>query len=885
MKAVLLRKKVVLIWKECRSEGTIEVINGKLISIKKGSNEVPNGESAYFLNDISRLVLEVEGTIDELTEGTTRITVNSTENPFSFNLNDITDEFPVYIPEYGVAVTVDRDARTYSDIEQDIKAKALKKDIKIIDEESEEDWAKASEATRKLKCMTWLGLSRDVRIFWVGFRGDVSDVKRTWDYIIPRFHNTDVKQPEQPESEEGSFFSLLSGRGMGCMDNVSRWLEDDYLPILKAKVDDGNVKYEITAFAAPEISTFTKERLRGTHYIVADGCSAGHMFTKEQQALYDSIVQKELDGEEQVVLFYRVKAENTSSMPDYAHCCVPVPTKDIGYDEKVVFTFNQSKGYSMYDSGKVYCISKVNGKPLRQEEFSVFLKPGEVVVFDFYVPHSPLEVDRAEKLEEVDFDKRFLECKEFWTTKLGEGARISVPEKRIENMIKAGICHIETVAYGKEPEGSIVPTTGVYTAIGSESAPIIQFMDYMGYHNTASRMLQFFFDKQHDNGFIQNFANYMVETGPVLWTAGEHFRLTKDMDWAKKVSRNLIKACDFIIQWRELNKVDRFKNKGYGMIDGRVGDPEDPYHSFMLNGYAFIGVSRTAEILESIGHIDAKRVRTEAENYRNDIRESFFNTLKNGAVVPLEDGSWCPTVAPWPENSAPLTFHMEGGRWITHGAVVNRDSLIGPLYLAFNEVLGYEEQAVKFMMDYHTRYMLMRNVAFSQPYYCRHDWIHLKRGEVKAFLKTYYNSFAGLADRETYTFWEHYYHISPHKTHEEAWFLMQTRWMLYMEDGNELSILPAVPRAWLKNGKVIEVKGAASYFGRISFMVESKVDEGYIKAQIECEEERLPETLKIRLPHPEKVAARHCEGGKYIAETECVTIDEVKGKMEITLSF
>ena len=82
--------------------------------------------------------------------------------------------------------------------------------------------------------------------------------------------------------------------------------------------------------------------------------------------------------------------------------------------------------------------------------------------------------------------------------------------------------------------------------------------------------------------------------------------------------------------------------------------------------------------------------------------------------------------------------------------------------------------------------MTSRNVAFSQPYYSRHDWVHLRRGETKAFLKDYYNSVAGLADRDTYTFWEHFFHQSPHKTHEEAWFLMQTRWMLYMEHGDTL---------------------------------------------------------------------------------------------------
>ena len=64
----------------------------------------------------------------------------------------------------------------------------------------------------------------------------------------------------------------------------------------------------------------------------------------------------------------------------------------------------------------------------------------------------------------------------------------------------------------------------------------------------------------------------------------------------------------------------------------------------------------------------------------------------------------------------------------------------------------------------------------------------MRRGEAAAFIKAYYNGFAGLADRETYTFWEHHNLVSPHKTHEEAWFLMQTRWMLWTEDGAELHL-------------------------------------------------------------------------------------------------
>ena len=81
--------------------------------------------------------------------------------------------------------------------------------------------------------------------------------------------------------------------------------------------------------------------------------------------------------------------------------------------------------------------------------------------------------------------------------------------------------------------------------------------------------------------------------------------------------------------------------------------------------------------------------------------------------------------------------------------------------------------------------------------------MHLRRGEVKPFLKSYYNTVAGLADRDTYTFWEHYFGASPHKTHEEAWFLMDSRWMLYMERGEGLDLLPGIPRDYLQAGATL----------------------------------------------------------------------------------
>lgn len=97
------------------------------------------------------------------------------------------------------------------------------------------------------------------------------------------------------------------------------------------------------------------------------------------------------------------------------------------------------------------------------------------------------------------------------------------------------------------------------------------------------------------------------------------------------------------------------------------------------------------------------------------------------------------------------------------------------------------------LLDYHSELMFQENSAFSQPYYSRHNWYQAKTDMVKPFLSTYYHTVAPHADRQTYTFWEHMYKLSAHKTHEEANFLMETRWMLYMEDADTLHLFRVAP--------------------------------------------------------------------------------------------
>jgi len=66
----------------------------------------------------------------------------------------------------------------------------------------------------------------------------------------------------------------------------------------------------------------------------------------------------------------------------------------------------------------------------------------------------------------------------------------------------------------------------------------------------------------------------------------------------ESVQDSIVKACEFLIRWREQNLGDELRGgKGYGMISGKIADPEDHFHSFMLNAGTYAGLSRAAEML------------------------------------------------------------------------------------------------------------------------------------------------------------------------------------------------------------------------------------------------------------------------------------------------
>ncbi|MDD5678022.1 MAG: hypothetical protein PHW60_08555 [Kiritimatiellae bacterium] len=878
--------KITVLFGRNNVNGTIMARNGKV-----GRLHAPGGNSAenrFQLPQGGRLEISFSEFTLKCGAFPTICNVVTDENPFAFNLRDVNSATPVFIPEFQAAVVPGGDARDYAQVAGDVAARGLISDFTRFDNAPEESYAHAARLNRRQYCSTWLGLGRDMRMFRVGYQ----ERYEYWGQIQPCYHSipqyipvsrTPIMERTPPTAYQVNF---EIGQGTSCRPQITRRQEDGVLPILRSTQVEQDVHYNLVLFASLEKAPLSADAVRGSEWDACYANAGGNMLTAEQKtAMYDRLQAEMRQREQEVVCCLRVEAVNTGKTPRYAwfkagHIC--------GFPGRATPDKHQFKnGFSVLESaGTVYAVNRLDDQALPEEEMAVLLQPGQTVKFDILIPHSPLDAARAQALLKLDFNAHLDACREYWRARLASAAKITVPEKPIQENIQAGLLHCDLVALGREPDGPVLATIGWYAPIGTESAPIIQFFDSMGWHKLAERCLDFFFVRQRPDGFIQNFGKYESETGPLLWTAGEHFRYTRDAAWLKRVLPNIRKAADYLLQWRERNKLEEYRAKGfYGMVNGKVADCNDFYHSFFLNAGTYVGLKRVAEILRDVDPEYARMLAGELPEYLKDIRAGFYHAQARAPLIPLADGSWAPLMPPWVEYTGGISFYADGGNWFTHGAFAARSCLTGPLWLVISEALDPAEIGAKFMLKTNQYPVTLENAALSQPYYCRHDYAHIRRGEVAAFLKTYYNQITALQDRETYTFWEHYHHASEHKTHEQAWFLMQTRWMLWLEDGNDLRLLSAIPRAWLADGQTVRLDQVATYFGPLTLAVESQLGRNRISAQVKCDGGRKPKTVLLRLPHPEGRRAVRAQGGVYDAASETVRIAPFAGKAEITLYF
>ena len=509
-------------------------------------------------------------------------------------------------------------------------------------------------------------------------------------------------------------------------------------------------------------------------------------------------------------------------------------------------------------------------------------------------------------LASIDYNAKLREVREFWTRYLDCSAKIEIPDKMIERFYRKVPVHVAITAT-KDPgsgEYMLPAATFVYGACGNEACMQIRQLDYRGLHKQAERYLDGLLLVQGADGLDGNFQSkegalagasfydgkslgapfaYNSDHGFILQMLAEHYFLTRDADWLRRVAHNIVAGCDFVIRERQATKVERDGERvpEYGLLPaGHLEDNDEWRYWFAVNAHACRGIEWCASALAEIDHPDAERLADEADAYRADILAAVERARIESPVVRLSDNTAVPHVPPRTD--------IRGREW---GWI--REVVYGALHLVDGGVLEPDDQTVTWILKY------FEDAAFpsrdwGRPIDVEKRWFsqagltiqanllnngvaYVRRDQPKHAVRALFNDFAASIYDDVLVFAEHPVvqlgrGTGPYfKTPDECGFLNLLRACMVIEDRDTLYLAKAAPASWFRAGERIEICCAATWFGQVSYTI--AITDDSIEALIEPPRRNPPAKLALRLRRADGKPIESVSGGEWDAKREMVWLD------------
>ena len=495
------------------------------------------------------------------------------------------------------------------------------------------------------------------------------------------------------------------------------------------------------------------------------------------------------------------------------------------------------------------------------------------------VPYVPPQDEEWDALNGLDFAAEHRAVAGYWRRRIGQGMRLHVPEEDLRDFHAAHATHL-LINCEKEPESAHrFARVGSfhYAAYGNESCMMIVDLDRRGYHREARECLDAFLAYQGTVPLPGDFSShegvlygahgyehggYNQHHGWILWCLAEHYRFTRDGQWLAHAAPGILGGADWIVRERARTR-DR-ADLGRGLLPhGSLEDIGDWWQWLSTNAYTWRGLDSAAWALAELSAKDsawdgeARRVRQEADEYRQAMLRAFGEAAQRSPVVRLRDGVYVP--------HTPSHVHRRGRSfgWIC-------ETLEGAIHLLIAGLIPPDSQeALWILKDYEDNRYPSDAYGYGLEDFAR-EWFHwggfsmqaclllgvepyLGRDDIPHALRATFNAIAANFFPEVRMIAEHAlphlgdYRGDHYKTSDEANATGWLRFLFVRESGDDLLLGQAVPLAWLQPGCRIGVEGAATYFGPMSLLYEPH--EGGIVAKLSAPRRNPPGRIKLRFRH------------------------------------
>ena len=807
--------------------GTVAVRNGELVRASGPPIDPQAKTRDWLLRETLRL--QVRSSVPSLVvSDPTVLEFRLPKGNVSVAVADVMERGCVYVSDLGLFVTREPKRVSLQTYRQEIQGR--KTVLERVREMPEQTLAQAMEHTHHSfqdSGPVLLSLACDNTKFMVEREGTI------------RF------QPNAPQ-EAGDWFAsagvVQPHFGIGERTTFHRQLDGGWLPIPVIQSDDGGVLYTERVFVAPDGEPPSKHaKINQPSICVAE-------FT----------IHNGSPRPTRVSLGLRLSTSPRAAKPVVLR---PVERGFLADEASGSFAFLETNRLSGLEP-----TIKGNEFVLKGE-----LEQGQTARCILYLPGQdcPRETIGAPR----NFDHLRNATGAYWEDELSQGATIEVPDPWLADLVRSSrvrcLVDARNEADGKRVAAWIAAIS--YGPLESEAHSVIRGMDLMGHQDFAQRALDYFIHRYNPEGFLTT-GYTTFGTAWHLWTLGEHYQWARDTAWMKEIAPEVARLGRWIV--RQTEKTRRLDASGnpvpeYGLMPpGVLADWNAFAYHYTMNAYYCAALREAGIALENIGDPHGTLFQDQARELARQTRRAYLWTQAQSPALPLSNGRWIPAYPSQVHSPGPLAQFFPGqdaGRSWCYDVEVGAHQLVAAGVLEPNEretsrMLDHMED-VQFLSDGWFDYPAAANSndwynlgGFSkvQPYYTRNAEIYALRGDVKPFIRSYFNTIAAMVNPEVLTFWEHFHHSGAwDKTHETGYFLQQTRFMLVLERGPDLWLAPLVPREWLRSGGRIQVGNAPTRFGPVSYSIMPQTDRNLITANVHLPSRNPPRAVVVRLPHPD----------------------------------
>jgi hypothetical protein len=495
-------------------------------------------------------------------------------------------------------------------------------------------------------------------------------------------------------------------------------------------------------------------------------------------------------------------------------------------------------------------------KPWKNYEFVVSFGLAEKGSKEFVVTLAspPVEPEDTEAFLKLDYARARQETLAFWSDWVRRGAQFEVAEKAVNDLLRVSLWHALRLPrrHGGSEKGVEIDLPYSNFAYDQHGTPwpVNQavYVDYMlyglrGYNDEATEELRTIYrNNQEPNGHVKGYANWGVYTPAMIYTVAQNYLLSGDREAFEKLLPQTLKALDWCLA--EVHAASRNDGPARGLLRAPLNDLTGDGVWAFTQAYVYAAFETLGKALEQAGHPRAAECREAAASFRQSVERAFGAAMMTSPLVPLRDHTWTPYV--------PCEATKPGRRlevWYP------TDVDTGAMHLLRLKALPAQGLLADALLNDHEDNLYLHGWGMAnEPVYNPQATAYLLRDDPPAIIRAFYSYMACAFSHSVLEPVEHRWtwgqYFGPPST-DGAWFELYRNMLVRELDDGSLLLLQATPRKWLADGRHIEVKRAPTYYGDISFTIESRAGSGSLVATIDMPKRRPPEKLFVRFRHPE----------------------------------